>query len=137
MVHAPCNPLIGSRTPISKNNKSQSRVLRVRSERPHCYRATDQAYELAPLHRPPEAFGNVIVPTQRGGPSGARGREPEEVWHLWQAFVPRRSITGRLLWGTVLRRRDGGRWIYKKSIQDNDQWEYRRSAGILVRESRK
>ena len=25
----------------------------------------------------------------------------EEVWHLWQVFVPRRSITGRLLWGTV------------------------------------
>ena len=61
----------------------------------------------------------------------------EEVWHLWQVFVPRRSITGRLLWGTVLRRRDGGRWIYKKFIQDNAEWEYRCSAGILVKESRK
>lgn len=60
----------------------------------------------------------------------------EEVWHLWHVFVPRRSITGRLLWGTVLRRRDDGRWIYKKFAQDNDEWEYRRSAGSLVRESR-
>ena len=60
----------------------------------------------------------------------------EGVWHLWQVFVPRRSITGRLLWGTVLRRRDGGR-IYKKCIQDNAEWEYRCSAGILVKESRK
>ena len=39
--------------------------------------------------------------------------------------------------GHGLRRRDGGRWIYKKFIQDNAEWEYRRSAGILVRESRK
>lgn len=38
----------------------------------------------------------------------------EEVWHLWAVIIPRRSITGRLLWGTVLRRRDDGRWIYKK-----------------------
>jgi hypothetical protein len=36
------------------------------------------------------------------------------VWHIVRAIVPRRSITGKLLWGMVLRRRDGRRWIYKK-----------------------
>lgn len=40
----------------------------------------------------------------------------EEVWHLWSVLIPRRSITGRLVWGTVLRRRDDGRWIYRKYI---------------------
>jgi hypothetical protein len=43
----------------------------------------------------------------------------EEVWHLWTVIIPRRSITGRLLWGTVLRRRDDGHWIYKKYIEGN------------------
>jgi hypothetical protein len=37
-----------------------------------------------------------------------------KVWHLWKVFVPRRSITGRLLIGQVWRRHDGRRWIYKK-----------------------
>jgi hypothetical protein len=44
----------------------------------------------------------------------------DEVWHLWRVIIPRRSITGRLLWGTVLRRRDNGRWIYKKYIENAD-----------------
>jgi hypothetical protein len=51
----------------------------------------------------------------------------EEVWHLWKVIVPRRSITGRLLWGTVLRRRDDDRWIYRKYM-GTDAAEYRRSA---------
>jgi hypothetical protein len=37
-----------------------------------------------------------------------------EVWHLWKVVMPRRSITGRLLFGQVWRRHDGRRWIYKK-----------------------
>ena len=37
-----------------------------------------------------------------------------EAWHLWTVFVPRRSITGRLVHGQVWRRRDGRHWIYKK-----------------------
>jgi hypothetical protein len=37
-----------------------------------------------------------------------------EVWHLWTVIVPRRSITGRLVFGQVWRRRDGRHWIYKK-----------------------
>ena len=40
-----------------------------------------------------------------------------EVWHLWTVFVPRRSITGRLLTGQVWRRHDGRRWIYKKFVE--------------------
>jgi hypothetical protein len=40
-----------------------------------------------------------------------------EAWHLWPVTIPRRSITGRLVWGTVWRRWDGRRWIYKKFIE--------------------
>ena len=44
----------------------------------------------------------------------------EEVWHLWRVLIPRRSITDRLVWGTVLRRRDSGRWIYRQYIEGID-----------------
>jgi hypothetical protein len=37
-----------------------------------------------------------------------------ELWHVWTVFVPRRSITGRLVFGIVWRRHDGRRWVYKK-----------------------
>jgi hypothetical protein len=37
-----------------------------------------------------------------------------EVWHLWKVLIPRRSITGRLVYGQVWRRHDGRRWVYKK-----------------------
>ena len=37
-----------------------------------------------------------------------------ETWHLHRIFLPRRSITGKLLYGIVWRRRDRRRWIYKK-----------------------
>ncbi len=39
------------------------------------------------------------------------------VWHIWTVTMPRRSITGRLVWGTVWRRYDNGRWIYKKYVE--------------------
>jgi hypothetical protein len=49
---------------------------------------------------------------------GPKQRPPyEEVWHLRTVIIPRRSITGHLLWGTVLRRRDGSQWIYKKYVE--------------------
>ena len=35
-------------------------------------------------------------------------------WHVWPVTFPRRSINGRLVWGTVLRPWDGRRWIYRK-----------------------
>ena len=47
-----------------------------------------------------------------------------EVWHLWTITIPRRSITGRLVFGQVWRRHDGRCWIYKKFIEyapDRDQ----------------
>ncbi len=37
-----------------------------------------------------------------------------QLWHLWTVILPRRSITGRLLYGRVWRRHDGRRWIYKE-----------------------
>jgi hypothetical protein len=45
--------------------------------------------------------------------------QPEwaETWHLWNVIIPRRSITGRLVYGRVLRRHDGRRWIYKKFVE--------------------
>ena len=43
------------------------------------------------------------------------------VWHVTWIFIPRRSITGRLVRGMVLRRHDGRKWIYKKMVRSNDQ----------------
>ena len=43
-------------------------------------------------------------------------------WHVWSVTIPRRSITGGLVLGTVLRRCDGRRWIYKKYIETTN-WE--------------
>ena len=40
-----------------------------------------------------------------------------DTWHLWTIMMPRRSITGRLLWGKVGRRHDGRHWIYKKFVE--------------------
>jgi hypothetical protein len=40
-----------------------------------------------------------------------------EVWHLWTVVIPRRSITGRLVYGKVWRRHDGRHWIYKKLVE--------------------
>lgn len=37
-----------------------------------------------------------------------------ELWHLWTLILPRRSITGGLVYGKVWRRYDGRHWIYKK-----------------------
>ena len=64
-------------------------------------------------------------------------RPYEEVWHLWTIIVPRRSITGHLLWGTVWRRRDDGRWIYKKFVESPEVIEHRRSIRTLVTASKK
>jgi len=61
----------------------------------------------------------------------------EEVWHLWTILIPRRSITGRLLWGMVLRRRDDGRWIYKQRVESVSAAGIRRSVRMLIKESRK
>jgi hypothetical protein len=37
-----------------------------------------------------------------------------EAWHLWTVILPRRSITGGILYGKVWRRHDGRHWKYKK-----------------------
>jgi hypothetical protein len=52
----------------------------------------------------------------RSGPAWANA------WHLWTVIIPRRSISGRLVWGTVWRRSSGRRWAYKKFVEysDND-----------------
>lgn len=40
-----------------------------------------------------------------------------EAWHLWTVLIPRRSITGRLVFGKVWRRHDGRHLIYKRFIE--------------------
>jgi len=54
------------------------------------------------------------------------------VWHVWEVTIPRRSITGRLVWGTVWRRYDNGRWIYKKYVDNPDALERWRATRALV-----
>src|ERR1700709_192994 len=42
------------------------------------------------------------------------------VWHVRKVLIPRRTITGRLVWGEVLRRHDGRKWIYRKLTRRTD-----------------
>jgi hypothetical protein len=51
---------------------------------------------------------NLTVPNLSPRPAWA------QVWHLWTVIFPRRSITGRLVYGKVWRRHDGRHWKYKK-----------------------
>ena len=48
------------------------------------------------------------------------GQAWSDAWHLWRVIIPRRSITGRLVWGMVWRRNRGGRWVYKKFVEYSD-----------------
>jgi len=41
-----------------------------------------------------------------------------QTWHVWSLIVPRRSITGQFVFGTVWRRHDGRHWIYKASSDE-------------------
>ena len=36
------------------------------------------------------------------------------VWHVWRIIIPRRSVDGGMVWGSVWRRHDGRQWIYKR-----------------------
>jgi hypothetical protein len=44
-----------------------------------------------------------------------------DAWHLWTVIIPRRSISGRLVWGKVWRRSSGRRWTYKKFVEYSDK----------------
>jgi hypothetical protein len=44
-----------------------------------------------------------------------------EFWHLWTVRIPRRSITGKLVWRRVWRRHDGRHWLYKRFIEFDDR----------------
>jgi hypothetical protein len=54
--------------------------------------------------------------------SGSSASRPARIdaWHLWTVIIPRRSISGRLVWGTVWRRSSGRRWAYKKFVEYSD-----------------
>ncbi len=51
----------------------------------------------------------------------------ENVWHLWHVRIPRRGLNGKFVWGLVLRRRYGDRWIYRELERINDKIMFRRS----------
>ena len=55
-----------------------------------------------------------------------------EGWHVWTVTIPRRSITGRLVWGTVWRRRKNGRWIYKQYVERPDAIQRKRAVRALL-----
>lgn len=42
-----------------------------------------------------------------------------ETWHLWTVRMPRRSISGKLVFGQVWRRRAGRKWEYKKFLKSH------------------
>jgi hypothetical protein len=45
-----------------------------------------------------------------------------KLWHLSTVRIPRRSITGKLIYGKVWRRHNGRRWIYKRFVEfDNSE----------------
>jgi hypothetical protein len=52
-----------------------------------------------------------------------RGARPAwtETWHLWRVIIPRRSITGKLLYGKVWRRHTGRHWIYKRFVEFDER----------------
>jgi hypothetical protein len=43
-----------------------------------------------------------------------RPRTGTGVWHRCTVIIPRRSIHGGFVWGTVWRRTNRRRWLYKK-----------------------
>jgi hypothetical protein len=43
-----------------------------------------------------------------------RPRSGTGVWHRWTVIIPRRSIAGGFIWGTVWRRTNRQQWLYKK-----------------------
>jgi len=51
---------------------------------------------------------------QNNSDAPKRGTKPPgiEYWHVWSTAIPRRSITGSVVWGPVWRRYDGDRWQY-------------------------
>jgi hypothetical protein len=42
-------------------------------------------------------------------------------WHLWTMIIPRRSISRKLVFGQVWRRRHGAKWAYKKFVEYADR----------------
>jgi hypothetical protein len=76
---------------------------------------------------PPDSLKQLMIADRRNIESSVNsqpGPAWANSWHLWKVFLPRRSITGRLVWGTVWRRQRGRGWTYKKFIEyseDKDQ----------------
>jgi hypothetical protein len=61
--------------------------------------------------------GIIRVIVQEFDSSGIERPVWAEAWHIWKVIIPRRSITGRLVYGKVWRRCDRRHWIYKKFVE--------------------
>jgi hypothetical protein len=59
---------------------------------------------------------------------GSNSRSHKESWHLTAIFFPRRSISGKLVYGLVWRRYNGRRWIYKRVVDYKDPEDDNRDA---------
>jgi hypothetical protein len=68
----------------------------------------EEACELILAHLLTAQGAPIDKRVEKGMPAWTR------MWHVWWVTVPRRSITGRLVRGQVMRRHDGRSWIYKK-----------------------
>jgi hypothetical protein len=60
-------------------------------------------------------LGGISTPTNTFDVDYAiRPRTGTGVWHRWTVIIPKRSIMGGFVWGTVWRRTNRRRWLYKK-----------------------
>ena len=64
----------------------------------------------------PENLENVLTPNVDAFDidHSIRPRTGTGVWHRWTVIIPRRSIMGGFVWGTVWRRTNRRRWLYKR-----------------------
>ena len=69
---------------------------------------------LAEMTMPPRNSANANIVRQWKRPAWTG------TWHLWRVIIPRRSITGKLLHGNVLRRHNGRHWIYKRYVEPDE-----------------
>jgi hypothetical protein len=73
------------------------------------------APELLNVEQPEKIVGEISTPLNTLDIDySIQPRSGTGVWHRWTVIIPRRSITGGFVWGTVWRRTNRQRWLYKK-----------------------
>ena len=73
------------------------------------------APELLNVEQPETRVGGISTPLNTLDIDySIQPRTGTGVWHRWTVIIPRRSIMGGFVWGTVWRRTNRQRWLYKK-----------------------